>query len=47
MRKIKLDSEAGNIMMIDTKINGVKLPIIKCEFFKGSYLMLDWSKQLI
>lgn len=37
MKRMKLDSEAGNVMIHDTKINDAKLPMTKCEFFKGSY----------
>lgn len=46
MKRMKLDSEAGNVMNHETKINGAKLPMTKCEFFKGSHWMLDWSKLL-
>lgn len=34
MKRTKLDSEAGNVMIHDTKIHGAKLLMTK--FFKGS-----------
>lgn len=37
MKRMKLDSEAGNVMIHDTKIHGAKLPMTKYEFFKGSH----------
>lgn len=37
MKWMKLDSEAGNVMIYDTKIHGAKFSMTKCEFFKGSH----------